>query len=69
MTGVGIERTGVRVESRLRVGTHIDRSVQAGLQEFYVEVELVLIGAASRIIYIKVELSDLLCLLGKTASV
>ena len=67
--GVGIERSGIGVESCLRVSTHIDRSVQAGLQEFYVEVELVLIGSASCIIYIKVELTDFIFFLGQTASV
>ena len=56
--GVCKERTGLGVESHFWVSTHIDDTVEARLQIFNVESELVHIGPSGRLIQILVKLSD-----------
>ena len=50
VSSVCIERTGLSIEAHLRVGTHIHRAIQSGLQELDIEAELVLISPSRRII-------------------
>ena len=63
---IGIKRTSLLVEAHLRIGTHIDRSVQSRLQKLDVEAKLILISPSRRIVYIKVELLDGLIILRQT---
>ena len=63
---IGIERTSLWVEAYLRIGTHVNRSVQSRLQKLDVEPKLILISPSRRIVYIKVELLDALIALRQT---
>ena len=47
---VSIEQPGLRIDTHLRISTHIHRSVEPRLQKSDVEAELILIGTSRRII-------------------